>query len=55
VAGPGLGEFTRDWGWAPECVDAMARVIEFDEPQDFVIATGTVSRSFSYFGVAGLG
>jgi GDPmannose 4,6-dehydratase len=43
VAGPGLGEFTRDWGWAPECVDAMARVIEFDEPQDFVIATGTAS------------
>jgi GDPmannose 4,6-dehydratase len=62
VAGPRLGEFARDWGWAPEYVDAMTRIIEFDEPQDFVVATGTastlgefVSRSFSYFGVAGLG
>lgn len=30
----------RDWGWAPEYVDAMARMLQLDTPQDFVIATG---------------
>ncbi|MCF8160607.1 MAG: GDP-mannose 4,6-dehydratase [Polaromonas sp.] len=30
----------RDWGWAPEYVDAMARMLGQDEPRDMVIATG---------------
>jgi GDPmannose 4,6-dehydratase len=30
----------RDWGWAPEYVDAMWRMLDADEPCDFVIATG---------------
>ncbi len=30
----------RDWGWAPEYVDAMWRMLQQDEPNDFVIATG---------------
>ncbi len=30
----------RDWGWAPEYVDAMWRMLQLDTPQDFVIATG---------------
>jgi GDPmannose 4,6-dehydratase len=30
----------RDWGWAPEYVDAMWRMLQSDEPEDFVIATG---------------
>jgi GDPmannose 4,6-dehydratase len=30
----------RDWGWAPEYVDAMARMLDLDTPEDFVIATG---------------
>jgi len=30
----------RDWGWAPDYVDAMWRIIQHEEPQDFVIATG---------------
>lgn len=30
----------RDWGWAPEYVDAMVRVARHDVPDDFVIATG---------------
>jgi GDPmannose 4,6-dehydratase len=30
----------RDWGWAPEYVDAMWRMLQRDEPEDFVIATG---------------
>ncbi len=30
----------RDWGWAPEYVDAMWRMLQLERPQDFVIATG---------------
>lgn len=30
----------RDWGWAPEYVDAMWRILQVDHPDDFVIATG---------------
>ena len=30
----------RDWGYAPEYVDAMWRMLQQDQPQDFVIATG---------------
>jgi GDPmannose 4,6-dehydratase len=30
----------RDWGYAPEYVDAMWRMLQLDEPNDFVIATG---------------
>ena len=30
----------RDWGWAPEYVDAMWRMLQSDSPEDIVIATG---------------
>ncbi|MES1999060.1 MAG: GDP-mannose 4,6-dehydratase [Pseudomonadota bacterium] len=30
----------RDWGWSPEYVDAMWRMLQIDKPEDFVIATG---------------
>ncbi|MFB7404178.1 GDP-mannose 4,6-dehydratase [Streptomyces rubiginosohelvolus] len=30
----------RDWGYAPEYVDAMWRMLQCDTPDDFVIATG---------------
>ena len=30
----------RDWGWAPDYVDAMWRTLQHMEPKDFVIATG---------------
>jgi GDPmannose 4,6-dehydratase len=30
----------RDWGWAPEYVQAMHSMLQLSEPQDFVIATG---------------
>jgi len=33
-------DISRDWGWAPEYVDAMWRMLQQDAPQDFVIATG---------------
>ncbi len=31
---------SRDWGWAPEYVDAMWRMLQADAPADYVIATG---------------
>jgi len=30
----------RDWGWAPEYVEAMWRMLQCDRPEDFIIATG---------------
>jgi GDPmannose 4,6-dehydratase len=33
-------EAKRDWGYAPEYVDAMWRMMQLDEPDDFVVATG---------------
>lgn len=38
-----LGDLSiqRDWGWAPEYVTAMHAVLQLDEPEDLVIATGT--------------
>jgi GDPmannose 4,6-dehydratase len=37
-----LGDLSvhRDWGWAPEYVVAMHRMLQLDELDDFVIATG---------------
>jgi GDPmannose 4,6-dehydratase len=48
----------RDWGYAPEYVDAMWRMLQADEPDDYVIATGEMHtvREFidEAFAVAGL-
>ncbi|MBM4337854.1 MAG: GDP-mannose 4,6-dehydratase [Deltaproteobacteria bacterium] len=30
----------RDWGYAPEYVEAMWRMLQQDEPEDFVVGTG---------------
>lgn len=37
-----LGDITiqRDWGWAPEYVEAMWMLLQQSEPDDYVIATG---------------
>ena len=37
-----LGNLTiqRDWGWAPEYVEAMWRMLQQPKPSDYVIATG---------------
>ncbi|GGN56148.1 GDP-mannose 4,6-dehydratase [Streptomyces albiflavescens] len=34
-------EARRDWGYAPEYVDAMWRMLQRERPGDYVIATGT--------------
>ena len=33
-------DIERDWGWAPEYVQAMWRMLQQPQPADFVIATG---------------
>jgi GDPmannose 4,6-dehydratase len=38
----------RDWGWAPEYVEAMWRMLQVERPDDYVIATGR-SVSLAYF------
>lgn len=51
-------ESTRDWGFAPEYVEGMWRMLQVDEPDDFVLATGvgaTVEQfAEASFRVAGL-
>lgn len=46
----------RDWGWAPEYVDAMWKMLQGDNPDDYVIATGRtvslehfIAKAFGYF------
>ena len=34
----------RDWGWAPEYVEAMWQMLQQDEPDDYVIATGDLRK-----------
>lgn len=33
-------DICRDWGWAPDYVDAMWRMLQQPEPDDYVVATG---------------
>jgi GDPmannose 4,6-dehydratase len=49
----------RDWGWAPDYVDAMVRAIRYPHPHDFIIATGKshsvadfVEVAFSHAGLS---
>jgi GDPmannose 4,6-dehydratase len=41
-------DVSRDWGWAPDYVDAMARMLKRDEPDDYVVATG-ISNTLTGF------
>jgi GDPmannose 4,6-dehydratase len=45
-----LGDLTvrRDWGWAPDYVDAMYRMARHGRGDDFVVATG-VAHSIAEF------
>jgi GDPmannose 4,6-dehydratase len=42
----------RDWGWAPEYVDAMWRMLQQDEADDYVIATGETRSLEEFVGIA---
>ena len=51
-------ESTRDWGYAPEYVEGMWRMLQVSEPDDFVLATGVGATVEQFaevsFHVAGL-
>jgi GDPmannose 4,6-dehydratase len=42
----------RDWGWAPDYVDAMVRAARADEADDFVVATGVGHSVRDFVGAA---
>jgi GDPmannose 4,6-dehydratase len=42
----------RDWGWAPDYVDAMWRILQSEEPRDYVIATGRLSSLEEFIAAA---
>lgn len=33
-------EIIRDWGWAPSYVKAIYKIINYDKPEDFIVASG---------------
>ena len=49
-----LGDLSvrRDWGWAPDYVDALVRIAEADRPDDYVVATGTSHSIEDFLNVA---
>ncbi len=51
-------DIVRDWGWAPEYVDAMWRMMQKDESDDYIIATGEANSLQDFvaesFAIAGL-
>ncbi|MBI1984978.1 MAG: GDP-mannose 4,6-dehydratase, partial [Candidatus Wildermuthbacteria bacterium] len=52
-------EAKRDWGYAPEYVEAMWKILQHEKPDDFVIATGETHSVKEFleavFSYAGLG
>ena len=42
----------RDWGYAPEYVEGMWRMLQVDKPGDFVVATGTEYSVKDFLGFA---
>jgi len=48
----------RDWGYTPEYVEAMWKILQLDKPDDFVVGTGEqhtvqefVEEAFTYAGI----
>jgi GDPmannose 4,6-dehydratase len=48
----GNTEIQRDWGWAPEYVEAMFLMLQQSEPEDYVIATGESRKLQDFIEVA---
>ncbi len=51
-------DITRDWGWAPEYVEAIWLMLQTEIPEDYVIATGEsnslkdfIKTTFEYLGL----
>lgn len=48
----GAMDVRRDWGWAPDYVDAMIRAVRNRDPMDFVLATGQAHTVRDFVGAA---
>jgi GDPmannose 4,6-dehydratase len=42
----------RDWGWAPEFIEAMYAMLQQEQPDDYVIATGESSSLQDFVAIA---
>ena len=56
-----FGDITakKDWGYSPEFVDAMQRMLQIDEPEDFILATQSlvsvqeiIEHGFKYINIS---
>jgi GDPmannose 4,6-dehydratase len=45
-------KISRDWGWAPEYVEAMWLMLQIENPDDFIIATGQTSSLEDFVALA---
>jgi len=45
-------DIVRDWGWAPEYVEAMWRMLQAEIPDDYVIATGHSDTLSNFVSIA---
>lgn len=48
----GAINIARDWGWAPDYVEAMWLILQQEKPDDFVIATGETNTLESFIETA---
>ncbi|CAN5280537.1 GDP-mannose 4,6-dehydratase [soil metagenome] len=48
----GALDVERDWGWAPDYVDAMVRAVRHDQPDDYIVATGESHTVAEFVGAA---
>lgn len=44
-------DISRDWGWAPEYVEAMWLMLQLEKPEDFIIATGETNSLENFVSV----
>lgn len=51
-------DIKRDWGWAPDYVEAMQKMLQTKQPADYVIATGAshslenfICKTFNFLGL----
>lgn len=45
-------DIARDWGWAPDYVEAMWLMLQQNDPDDFVIATGETNKLKDFIRIA---
>jgi GDPmannose 4,6-dehydratase len=44
-------DIARDWGWAPDYVEAMWKMLQHEKPDDYVIATGHTHKLSDFINV----